>query len=173
MTGVLHAGRRTHGRWGWAVVLARLVLGTVWLVAGLMKVGDLDESVRAVRAYQLLPEVPAQVVGAALPLAEILLGVLLVAGLFVRGSAAASAVLMAAFVVGIASAWARGLRIDCGCFGSGGELTAGEDPAYGRELARDGGLLLLALLLARWPAGHYALDGLLARGRNATRRTSS
>jgi hypothetical protein len=73
---------------------------------------------------------------------------------------------MAAFVVGIASAWARGLRIDCGCFGSGGALAAGEDPAYGWELARDGGLLLLALLLARWPAGHYALDGLLARGRN-------
>lgn len=145
--------------------LARLVVGTVWLVAGLAKVGDLDESVRAVRAYRLLPEALAQVVGAALPLAEVLLGVLLVAGLFVRASAVLSALLMAAFVVGIASAWARGLRIDCGCFGSGGDLAAGEDPAYGWELARDGGLFLLALLLARWPAGYYALDGLLARGR--------
>jgi len=167
VTGGLRAGRRTPGRWcssGWAVVFARLVLGGVWLVAGLTKVGDLDASVRAVRAYRLLPEVPAQVVGTALPLAEILLGVLLVAGLFVRVSAVASAVLMAAFVVGIASAWARGLRIDCGCFGSGGQLAPGEDPAYGWELARDGGLFMLALLLARWPAGPYALDGLLARG---------
>jgi uncharacterized membrane protein YphA (DoxX/SURF4 family) len=149
----------------WAATLARLLLGAVWLVAGLAKVGDLDASVRAVRAYRLLPDVGAQVVGAALPLAEVLLGLLLVAGLFVRASAVLSALLMAAFVVGIASAWARGLRIDCGCFGSGGDLTAGEEPAYGWELARDGALLLLALLLTRWPAGHYALDGLLARGR--------
>jgi uncharacterized membrane protein YphA (DoxX/SURF4 family) len=148
----------------WLATLARLGLGAVWLVAGLAKIGDLDASVRAVRAYRLLPEVAAQVVGAALPLAEVLLGVLLVAGLFVRASAVLSALLMAAFVVGIASAWARGLRIDCGCFGSGGELAAGEDPAYGWELARDGGLFVLALLLARWPTGHCALDGLLARG---------
>jgi uncharacterized membrane protein YphA (DoxX/SURF4 family) len=145
--------------------LARLVLGAVWLVAGLAKIGDLDESVRAVRAYRLLPEALAQVVGSALPLAEVLLGALLVVGLFVRVFAVVSALLLAAFVVGIASAWARGLQIDCGCFGSGGELAAGAQPTYGWELARDSGLLLLALLLARWPAGFYALDGLLARGR--------
>jgi uncharacterized membrane protein YphA (DoxX/SURF4 family) len=153
----------------WSTTLARLLLGAVWLAAGLAKIGDLDESVRAVRAYDLLPEALAQVVGSALPLAEVLLGVLLgvllVAGLFVRASAVLSALLMGAFVAGIASAWARGLRIHCGCFGSGGDLAAGEDPGYAWELARDGGLLLLALLLARWPAGHYALDGLLASGR--------
>ena len=149
----------------WFATVARLVLGGVWLVAGLAKIGDLDESVRAVRAYRLLPEVLAQVLGSALPLAEVLLGVLLVVGLFVRVFAVVSALLLAAFVVGIASAWARGLQIDCGCFGSGGELAAGAQPTYGWELARDCGLLLLALLLARWPAGYYALDGLLARGR--------
>jgi uncharacterized membrane protein YphA (DoxX/SURF4 family) len=164
VTGVLRTSTPDgRFRWGWAVVAARLALGAVWLVAGLSKVGDLDASIRAVRAYRLLPEVLAQVVGAALPLAEILLGALLVAGLFVRASAVVSALLMGAFVVGIASAWVRGLRIDCGCFGSGGELAAGEDPTYGWELVRDGGLLLLALLLARWPAGPFALDGLLAR----------
>jgi uncharacterized membrane protein YphA (DoxX/SURF4 family) len=149
----------------WFATLARLVLGAVWLVAGLAKIGDLDESVRAVRAYRLLPEVLAQVVGSALPLAEVLLGVLLVAGIFVRAFAVLSALLMAVFVAGIASAWARGLQIDCGCFGSGGELAAGAEPTYGWELARDSGLFLLALLLARWPPGYYALDGLIARGR--------
>jgi uncharacterized membrane protein YphA (DoxX/SURF4 family) len=149
----------------WLATLARLLLGVVWLVAGLAKIGDLDASVRAVRAYRLLPEMLAQVVGAALPPAEVLLGLLLVVGLFVRASAVLSALLMSAFVAGIASAWARGLQIDCGCFGSGGELAAGAEPTYGWELARDGGLFLLALLLARWPAGYYALDGLLARER--------
>ena len=145
-----------------AVTLARLVLGGVWIAAGASKVTDLDASVRAVRAYLLLPETAAQVVGAGLPLVEILLGILLIVGAGVRVAGIVSAVLMSAFVVGIASAWARGLRIDCGCFGAGGELAAGEHPTYGLELLRDGGLLLLSLLIAARPPGRLALDGLLA-----------
>jgi uncharacterized membrane protein YphA (DoxX/SURF4 family) len=147
----------------WLSTAARLLLGTVWLVAGASKITDLDASVRAVRAYRLLPETAAQVVGAGLPVVELLLGVLLVAGAGVRAAAAISAVLMLAFVIGIASVWARGLRIDCGCFGSGGELAAGQDPSYGLELARDAALTVIAVLLARWPAGRFALDGLTAR----------
>ena len=40
-------------------------------------------------------------------------------------------------------AWARGLSIDCGCFGGGGAVDGGQT-AYGRELLRDTGFLLLA-----------------------------
>jgi uncharacterized membrane protein YphA (DoxX/SURF4 family) len=145
----------------WLGTAARLLLGGVWLVAGASKITDLDASVRAVRAYRLLPETAAQVVGAGLPVVELLLGVLIVAGAGVRAAAAVSAVLMLAFVVGIASTWARGLQIDCGCFGSGGELAAGQDPAYGVELARDAALTVIAVLLARWPTGRLAIDGLL------------
>lgn len=146
----------------WVAVAARLVLGGVWIGAGVAKVTALDESVRAVRAYRLLPDVIAQPVGAGLPLVEIVLGVLLLVGLGVRTSAIVSALLMAAFVIGISSAWARGLRIDCGCFGSGGQLAEGADPTYGWELARDGALLILAVFLAARPPGRLALDGLFA-----------
>ena len=145
----------------WLSTAARLLLGAVWLFAGATKITDLDASVRAVRAYRLLPETAAQVVGAGLPVVELLLGALLVVGAGVRAAATVSAVLMLAFVVGIASAWARGLRIDCGCFGSGGDLAAGQDPGYGIELTRDAALFVLAVLLARWPAGRLAIDGLL------------
>jgi uncharacterized membrane protein YphA (DoxX/SURF4 family) len=135
------------------MVAVRLVLGGVWIAAGVTKVADLDASVRAVRAYRLLPELAAQVLGAALPPLEIALGVLLIAGIGVRIGAIVSTVLLAAFVVGIVSAWARGLRIDCGCFGSGGELAAGESPGYGWDLLRDGALLVGSALLVRWPVG--------------------
>ncbi|ODU29639.1 MAG: hypothetical protein ABS80_01630 [Pseudonocardia sp. SCN 72-51] len=146
----------------WAALVARLVLGGVWIVAGASKATALDESVRSVRAYRLLPEIAAQIVGAGLPLVEILLGVLLVLGAAVRVSAILSALLMAAFIVGITSAWMRGLRIDCGCFGSGGQLAEGVDPSYGWELARDGALLLFAAFLALRPPGRLALDTHLA-----------
>ena len=147
----------------WSATAARLVLGTVWIVAGSLKLGDLPASVRAVRAYQLLPEPAAQVVGAGLPLVEVALGVLLLAGLGTRAGAVISVLLLTVFVVGISSAWVRGLRIDCGCFGSGGELGPGERPAYGSELLRDAGLLVLAGLLAWRPHSRLAVDGWLGR----------
>ena len=145
----------------WLSTIARLVLAGVWIAAGLSKITDLDASVRAVRAYRLLPELAAQLVGAGQPVIELLLGVLLLVGAGVRAGAVISAVLMLGFVIGISSAWARGLRIDCGCFGSGGQLAAGESPSYGWDLARDGGLFVLAVLLARWPSGRLAVDGWL------------
>jgi len=155
------AGPGARPGWLWLSTLGRVLLGAVWLVAGLMKITDLDASVRAVRAYRLLPEVAAQALGAGLPMVEVLLGILLLLGAGIRAGAAISAVLLVAFLIGIGSAWARGLQIDCGCFGSGGQLAAGARPTYGWEMLRDGGLLAVALLLLRWPIGPLSVDGML------------
>ena len=73
-----------------------------------------------------------------------------------RTAAIASSVLLVVFIVGVGSAWARGLQIDCGCFGNGGQVAAGQT-AYPAEVARDVGLLIVALLLARWPRSRFAL----------------
>jgi len=151
------------GRWltrhrQWGATSARVVLGGVWIYAGVSKISDLPASVRAVEAYELLPLGLAEFVGAALPFVEITIGLFLIAGFATRLNAVVSTVLLTAFVIGIASAWARGLRIDCGCFGGGGELGEGESPSYGVDLARDLGLLLLAGLLAWWPASRLSAD---------------
>lgn len=142
----------------WIATAARLVLGVVWIVAGSLKLTDPSASVRAVRAYRLLPDTAAQLIGAGLPLVEVVLGVLLIIGLGTRACAVISTLLMSAFVVGIASAWARGLQIDCGCFGSGGQLGPGQRPTYGWELLRDIGLVLLAVLLVWRPQSRWAAD---------------
>lgn len=55
----------------WLGVVARLVIGGVWIAAGAMKLPDPAESVRAVRAYQLLPETVVPTVGYALPVIEL------------------------------------------------------------------------------------------------------
>ena len=137
--------------------LLRLVLGGVLLLAGALKVTNLGQSALAVRAYQLLPYDLAGYVGYALPIIEIVIGLLLVLGLFTRISALLGALLMLAFVIGIASAWARGLSIDCGCFGGGGTIGA-EQTAYPLELSRDVALLLAGAWLVRRPHTAYALD---------------
>ncbi len=142
----------------WIGVLARVVVGGVWVVAGWLKLGDPSESVRAVRAYDLLPEGIVPLVGHALPVVEIVVGLCLLLGLVTRWAAVASAVLLVAFVVGISSAWARGLSIECGCFGGGGGPAEGASDKYPLELARDVGLLLLTGWLIVRPRTRYALD---------------
>lgn len=141
----------------WIGLLARLVLGGALLYAGATKVGFPQASARAVQAYQILPFEVAAYVGYVLPAAELLIGALLVVGLFTRPMAALGTLLMLAFIAGIASAWARGLTIDCGCFGGGGQIDAGQT-AYPQEIARD--VLFAACgvwLLLRGP-GRFALD---------------
>jgi uncharacterized membrane protein YphA (DoxX/SURF4 family) len=139
-----------------AMLLARIVLGAVWIVAGLIKLPDPAASVRAVRAFQLLPEAVVPAVGYGLPLLEVALGLFLVLGVAVRIGAILSGVLLGAFLVGVSSAWARGLSIDCGCFGGGGAV-ASDQTRYGTEVLRDGALLVVAGVLARWPASRFAL----------------
>ena len=138
-------------------LVLRLVLGGVMLTAGALKLGHLETSARAVRAYQLLPFDVAGYVGYALPVLEVAVGVLLVLGLFTRAAALVCGLLLAAFVVGIASAWGRGLSIDCGCFGNGGTIEASQTQ-YPQEIARDVGLLLAATWLGWRPRTAVALE---------------
>lgn len=138
-------------------LLARLVLGGTLLAAGALKVGDPGGSIRAVNAYQLLPLGVAEWVGYALPYVEIAVGLLLIVGLFTRTVALIAGLLMLAFVFGISWAWAKGLQIDCGCFGGGGTVADGET-SYGLDLARDAGLVLLAAWLVIRPRSLLSLD---------------
>lgn len=144
----------------WVGLLARLVTGGVWIVAGAVKLPDPAQSVDAVRAYQLLPSSLVQPVGQLLPVVEIVVGATLVLGLLTRGSAIVSALLFVAFIIGIASAWARGISIDCGCFGGGG-YDADATSKYPWEIARDAALLAASLFVAWLPSTRLSLDRLM------------
>ncbi|BCJ58231.1 MauE/DoxX family redox-associated membrane protein [Micromonospora endophytica] len=151
-----------NGGWlRWVGLAVRLGLAAVWLYAGATKVGDLAAAGRSVHAYQVLPYEVATAVGAALPFVELALGVLLLLGLATRLVAGVSAALLLVFIAGIASAWSRGLAIDCGCFGTGGELPAGQHPSYLPEILRDLGFLALAGFLLIWPRTAVSVDGAL------------
>ena len=146
----------------WVGLLARVITGAVWVVAGALKFSDPAGSVRAVRAYDLLPESLVPTVGHLLPSVEVVIGLALLLGLLTRGAALVSAVLLVAFIVGISSAWARGLQIECGCFGGGG-AKINATPGYALDIARDVGLAALSLWLVVRPHSRFALDRLLFR----------
>lgn len=161
-TDTLFAGRRSHMAWhGWVSLATRLVLAGVWIYAASSKLGKPLTSARAVQAYQIFSYDVASMIGQALPIVELALGLLLLAGLFTRFSAAASAVLLVVFMAGIGSAWARGLQIDCGCFGGDGTLALGRKPEYVQEILRDVALLTCAAWLMWRPRGRFGLDARL------------
>lgn len=141
----------------WLGLIARLVLGGVLFAAGYLKVGTLDKSQMAVRAYELLPISIANFLGVFLPFFEIAIGLLLILGAGTRIAAALGGLTMVVFIIAIAQAWARGLNIDCGCFGGGGAVEPGQT-RYLQEILRDAGLAALALFLVRYPLTKFAVD---------------
>ena len=143
-------------------MVGRLLLGGVLLVAGGLKVTKPTDAANAVAAYKLLPTNIAHLLGYALPWLEVAIALLLIIGIVVRPAAIAGGLIMVIFIGAIASAWARGLVIDCGCFGGGGAL----DPAladqvhrtYFIEIMRDLGLALTALYLYFFPYGKLSFE---------------
>lgn len=149
---------------GWVGLVARLAVGGIWIWAGLLKLPDPAGSMEAVRAYELLPQSLVEPVGYLLPVLEVVLGLALVLGLMARGAALLSTALLVVFVVGIASAWARGLQIDCGCFGDGG-VNANASRQYPWEIVRDVALVAASLFVLTVRQSRLALDSALFRNR--------
>jgi uncharacterized membrane protein YphA (DoxX/SURF4 family) len=126
--------------------LARLGLAAVWITSGLLKVVDPAQTYVAVRAYDVLPRAAVGVVAGVLPWFELALGLLLLMGVGVRAVAVLSAGLLLLFIAGVGQAWARGLSIDCGCFGGV------------QEILRDVGFLALAGWLVVRPRTVLAVE---------------
>lgn len=132
----------------------RLLPAALLLWAGLTKALDRQGSILAVDGYDVLPDGAVRLVAAVLPLVEIAVGLLLILGLFLRFAGVATALLAGMFIAALTQAKARGLDIDCGCFGGGG-------PGAGVswwDIARDVPIILCGLYLAVRPEGPLQLD---------------
>jgi uncharacterized membrane protein YphA (DoxX/SURF4 family) len=141
----------------WIGLVCRLTLGGVLFVAGFLKVDKLEVSQMAVRSYELLPIPVANFLGQTLPFFEVVIGLLLILGAATRAVAALGGFTMFIFIIAIGQAWARGLNIDCGCFGGGGTVAPGET-RYLQEILRDAGLVAMALFLLRYPVSKFSVD---------------
>ena len=130
------------------------------MIAGALKITSIDASINSVRAYKLLPFELTWLVGTALPIVEIVIGLMLVTGTFTRIAAVLGSGLMLAFIIGIISVWVRGISIDCGCFAPGGAVDPSQTQ-YPLEVARDVGLLILGAWTIWRPTSVFALDAWL------------
>lgn len=119
----------------------RVLLGAVFIYAAYTK---LRQSwllfALSVDSYQLLPEWAVYAVARTLPSLELALGIMLIAGVWLRYLSMVAAAILGLFFAVMVVAYFRGGGIDCGCFGVGEPLSA-------RTLLRDGALLAAALAL--------------------------
>jgi uncharacterized membrane protein YphA (DoxX/SURF4 family) len=99
-------------------LVSRLVLGTIFALAGLAKLGLPFAMAESIRAYEMgLPPFLVELMANVLPPVELGVGIWLLVGLFTRFSAGITAALLVVFTIAITQAWVRGLDINCGCFG--------------------------------------------------------
>jgi uncharacterized membrane protein YphA (DoxX/SURF4 family) len=123
-------------------LLFRVVIGIVFLYAAYTKLRQpWLVFAMSIDSYGFLPEWAVLSLARTLPWLELTLGLLLLAGIWLRYVSIAAAALLGVFFTVMMVAYTRGLGIDCGCFGVGEALSA-------KTLLRDGALLAIAIALA-------------------------
>jgi len=135
-----------------AVILRRvlrLVVGGAFIAAGSMKIAAPAAFVISIDNFRLLPHAGLHPLAITLPWIEVLAGLLLVAGFWKRPSALVCVCLMTVFTGAVVQAMARGLNIDCGCYG-----TVGAQRVGWMKLAEN----LCLLTAAVWLAWHYRFE---------------
>lgn len=122
----------------------RCLLAGLFLAAAAGKIQDPLAFADSIAAYEMIPWKPGiTLLALTLPVFEILLAVLLITGMWLRAALLGSGWLTAVFTVALVSAMARGLEIDCGCFGESAILNL----APGWAVARNAVILLLCAWL--------------------------
>jgi len=132
---------RSDRAWSIVYILARVALGGIFIVAALPKMWRPDQFADAINNYRILPYFLVNISALALPWVEFLFGAFLIVGFRIRVASLATTIMMTVFLAAIISAWARGIDITCGCFGTG----AGDAPISWHEVVRDSLFLLLSL----------------------------
>lgn len=124
-----------------AVPAIAFLFGAVFVFAGVVKARDPQLFLIQVRGFRLLPDPWAAWLALGLPWLEIFGGLAVLSGWCRRGGLLLLNLCLVAFAAALVTAWARGLDIECGCFGK-----TFKTGLLG-QLALDGALLLSGLWL--------------------------
>ena len=120
----------------------RTILAFVFIYAAILKIAEPGDFSQAIANYKLLPDISINVLGIILPWIEISAGILLLFGVAVKENSLIISGMLIVFIIAIGISLARGLNIDCGCFG-----TANGDQIGLLKLLQNIGLLVIGILL--------------------------
>jgi putative oxidoreductase len=125
----------------WRIVA--LIIGGIFIYAGVIKAMDPVTSANDIDNYKILPWPLAVRLAFYLPWLEMLCGLALILHLFYRGGLFILTGLVSIFIIASVVAKARGLDITCGCFGH-----VSKNWNFSGHLALD--LAIFAALIGLW-----------------------
>jgi uncharacterized membrane protein YphA (DoxX/SURF4 family) len=132
---------------GRAIVLVlRLVVAAVFLAASLPKIADPTSFATDIDNYRMVPDALIGPMAIGLPLLETVVGIALVTGVHARGASIVAAAMLVTFAIAMVQAIARGIDLDCGCFGH-----VVETRVSWLTVARNASLTLACVVIARGP----------------------
>ena len=157
---------------GWILLVARLIVGGIFLLAAIDKVQAPAAFADGVRAYHLLPAGLVTPFAYIVPWLELLVAAYLILGALTRVGAAAAIVLLAMFVFALADSLLTGnTNHACGCFGAGKAnpvlaFLEGGNTITLWDVIRDLILMALSALILVAGPGPLSVDAYLARRRD-------
>jgi uncharacterized membrane protein YphA (DoxX/SURF4 family) len=101
----------------WTYLAVRVALAVAFIVAGAFKLADIHAFVLTIKAFAILPTDLVKPFAMAMPVLEILGGLLLLCD--VPGGLTIIGGLLLLFIGVVVNALRQGLAIDCGCYGPG------------------------------------------------------
>jgi len=135
------------------VVSIRIILGFVFIFAAISKAAEPEVFAKAIYNYKLLPLFLINILAITLPWIELSAGLLLVFGVSVKENSAILSGMLLVFIIAIAISLARGLNIDCGCFGTVDGSKVGL-----MKILENVGLLLLGLILIMYDSKYFSIS---------------
>jgi len=127
------------------LLIVRLFLGGMFIVASIDKIAAPDAFAANIVAYKLIPYAAVNIMALVIPWLELLCGIFIIGGVYLRGSSALISILLGVFIVAIVTALLRELKIDCGCFGK-----EHATPVTWMKVVEDIGLLVLSLYIYKF-----------------------
>jgi uncharacterized membrane protein YphA (DoxX/SURF4 family) len=141
------------------VVAVRAILGLIFVLASIDKIADPAAFAKSIMNYKILSPSLAMLIATILPWTELLCGLALLCGVFLKGGSLLVFIMLVIFTAGVLSALARGLDISCGCFT--------QDPSAGKiswlKIGENTAMIVLSLFLFLSRSMNLSLDRYLHR----------
>ncbi len=128
------------------------------MLAGLSKIPDPASFLLTMRGFEIFPDMLERFFAVYIPWLELILGLCLVVGLLYRAAALLFALLISGFTLAILSVMARGIEIDCGCFGLLADYLHLPDAANYKAVIRNLVFLAMALTVYFVRTTRFSLD---------------
>lgn len=143
----------------WLTVRVQIALGAIFVAAALPKIADPPSFAHMIYNYRILPGPLINISALVMPWAEIVAGLCLILGVWVRPARWIVGAMLVVFMLAIGFNLLRNNAIDCGCFdvSAAGKTHEERIRDMWMVILRDAGMLLMVAQL--WFAERFRREG--------------